>query len=1223
MVSTENAEVDGEPTPSASEVPIGRSLTSLAPKFIDDQHGTYLRHLEEQVANTKNLNIALTGRYGTGKSSILDRFEEAHRDDTVRLGISSLDPAAPNVALTNRLQKEIVKQLLYQAPAGKLRLSRFNRIARRNPWVTYGQSLLLVAAVAGFLALPGWLPHLAGTGEGHSWLLGTATWLGFGLLVAGLVTAARLLVLDRREVTDLSAGGASVKLTAKNATYFDEYLDEIVYFFDEISPKYVIFEDLDRFEDPHIFEALRELNTLLNSTQKRRNSKAPVQFIYAIKDSLFERLGADTPLVAADQAAAETKRANRTKFFEVVIPVVPFISHRNARELLSDEFKERGITGIDRQLVDLVARHATEMRLLHNICNEYLVFAERLLGTDRVAPGLTPTKVFALVAYKNFHLEDFELIARRESTLDALYDESRDLITYAVAAAQQKKRNLSNTRTRSGKMRSVAAQLNDRLTRMASLVKAAPQWSGMNYYWFRIDGKPFDASGPTTYDFWKAVAEGPALDVFASNNEKAGGNQVLSLDKGDVAFLFPEAVTAGQWDDFDANDTRAQIAALDTDIAYLRGAGFEELVREPRFVAGTGEDAKSFTTIIDETMMSVLAQDLVKRGFIDRNFTLYAAQYYGHFSGLDVATFLVQNVNTNTMEINYSFSGHAAIKNLLAEAPGDFTGSVAAFNIAVLDYLLDEAPDRAAQVVDHMLAGDSLTQQGSDASEFLAAFLNADCRPERLVAVLAQRGWRGVFKHLVCDESVPDDLRVTLMDAALADANPKHGYELTADVRDFFVEHYPFLPTITRPQPPAVTKTVGGILTAADVVIPDLEPLSEAMRTLVVDGRKYALTGPNLRSALSTSGPVWLDAIIGHETVSAYCLDQPDLYFAAVEDDPETLHSIEHPQTLIDVLAEVAETWTEPQIGKLLWSAAPSSRLERFTDAPEPAWTMLAETHMVVSSLENLDAYRAHAGSINHSLAEFLTHAGHITTTENDEQSTRMTAAVAVLNSAGTLPSAELRVKLAGSLELDDYIDPASLTPEPGLMLGLLVRHELVDDAGAVFEAFKPAGWEPLEAAISESKGFIDFASPSILTGLVGEALTSSQVPERVKIRIVEDLDAYVPDADEPALRAVASFAARRLMALPLSHIERIATVTQDAATVVPLVAAANPDAATIVTVLAQLPTPYSHFSTRARAEFTVPDDVAHRKVLGVLDSSGVATSKKVRRKDLREVKLC
>lgn len=1219
MVSSENASVDGAPTPSASEVHTGRSLKSLAPEFVEDWHGTYLRHLKEQVANTKNLNIALTGRYGTGKSSILDRFEETHRSDTVRLGISSLDPAAPNVALTNRLQKEIVKQLLYQAPAGKLRLSRFNRIARRNLWATYGQSMLLVASVAGFLALPGWLPQLAGTSKGHPWLLGAAAWLGFGLLVAGLVTAARLLVLDRKEVTDLSAGGASVKLTAKNATYFDEYLDEIVYFFDEISPKYVIFEDLDRFEDPHIFEALRELNTLLNSTQKRRNSEVSVQFIYAIKDSLFERLGADTRSVTADQAAAETKRANRTKFFEVVIPVVPFISHRNARELLSDEFKDRGITGIDRQLIDLVARHATDMRLLHNVCNEYLVFAERLLGTDRVAPGLNPTRVFALVAYKNFNLKDFELIARRESALDALYDASRDLITDAVAATQQKKRNLSNNRARSGKMSSVAAQLNDRLTRMASLIKDAPQWSGMSYYWFRIDGKSFDASGPATYDFWKAIAEGPALEVFVSNNEKADGHQVLALDKGDVAFLFPEAVTAGQWDDFDANDTRAQIAALDKDIAYLRGAGFEELVREPRF---TGEDAKNFTTITDETMVSVLAQDLVKRGFIDRNFTLYAAQYYGHFSGLDVATFLVQNVNTNTMEINYSFSGHAAIKSLLAEAPEDFTSSVAAFNIAVLDYLLDKAADCAAQVVDHMLLGDSLTQKGSDASEFLAAFLNADFRPERLVAVLARRGWRGVFKHLVSDESVPEDLRVTLMDAALAGANPKHGYELKEDVRDFIVEHYPALPTITRPQPPAVTKAVGGMLAAADVVIPDLEPLSEAMRTLVVDCREYALTGSNLRSALSTSGPVSLDAIIGHKTVSAYCLDQPDLYFAAVEDDPETLHAVEQPPTLIDVLAEVAETWTEPQIGKLLRSAAPSSRLERFTDAPEPAWTMLAETHMVISSLENLDAYRAHAGSINHSLAELLTHAGQITTTEDDEQSTRMTAAVAVLGSAGTLQLAELRVKLAGSLELDDYIDPASLTPEPGPMLGLLVRHELVEDEGAVFEAFKSAGWEPIEAAISESKRFVDFASPSILIGLVAEALTSSQVPERVKIRIVEDLDAYVPDADEPALRAAASFAVRKLMALPVSHIQRIATVTQDAATVVPLVAAANLDAATTVSVLAQLPTPYIYFSTRAQAEFTVPDDVAHRKVLGVLDSGGVATSKKVRRKDLREVKL-
>lgn len=45
------------------------------------QHATYLRHLQDAVANMKDRNIALAGRYGTGKSSVLDKFERPAGSD--------------------------------------------------------------------------------------------------------------------------------------------------------------------------------------------------------------------------------------------------------------------------------------------------------------------------------------------------------------------------------------------------------------------------------------------------------------------------------------------------------------------------------------------------------------------------------------------------------------------------------------------------------------------------------------------------------------------------------------------------------------------------------------------------------------------------------------------------------------------------------------------------------------------------------------------------------------------------------------------------------------------------------------------------------------------------------------------------------------------------------------------------------------------------------------
>lgn len=333
------------------------------------------------------------------------------------------------------------------------------------------------------LYLFGWLPPIKWTGSSEDTVVRAVAWgctaaLGV-LLVAGVRKSTQ-----GRFVSDVSAAGAGLTLAKESKTFFDQYLDEIVHYFDREPKNIVIFEDLDRFEDPGIFEAVRELNILLNDTPRRRKKRhgnrvgrelrhvldmlpwdvtgwlvkklpakssarllglgVPLRFVYAVKDSLFEKLGADTKALAdaGDAAAAETLRANRTKFFDLVVPIVPFISHRNARELLSDLLDQSHIADIDRGLINIVSQHSTDMRLLRNMCNEYLVFAERLLDPKDSAPGLDPSKLFALVAYKNFHLKDFENISRRDSDLDRLYEFHQKLVRQAVAKAERRARDL-------------------------------------------------------------------------------------------------------------------------------------------------------------------------------------------------------------------------------------------------------------------------------------------------------------------------------------------------------------------------------------------------------------------------------------------------------------------------------------------------------------------------------------------------------------------------------------------------------------------------------------------------------------------------------------------------------------------------------------------------------------------------------------------------------------
>lgn len=82
---------------------------------------------------------------------------------------------------------------------------------------------------------------------------------------------------------------------------------------------------MDRFNQPNIFIKLRELNTVINNYD---NIKRKVVFIYAIKDDMF-------------------KDEERTKFFDFIVPVIPYISATNSGEILRGLLKfEKGEDGV-------------------------------------------------------------------------------------------------------------------------------------------------------------------------------------------------------------------------------------------------------------------------------------------------------------------------------------------------------------------------------------------------------------------------------------------------------------------------------------------------------------------------------------------------------------------------------------------------------------------------------------------------------------------------------------------------------------------------------------------------------------------------------------------------------------------------------------------------------------------------------------------------------------
>ena len=415
-------------------------LIVLSPHYDEEHHGIYVRKLEQAVRNPKVRNIALTGGYGTGKSSVIQGLiERIHsskelkkiRPITISLPtIQVVNESAPEDDRTDRIQREIVKQLLYRSDPRKMRGSQYRRITH----ITATQRATACFIVAAILTSIFWL--LAKPNWHWHWSQGGSLW-GYWqpavvqTILWGLTFYIDWMWVNKPALRGLQLGPAKLELEKNDSSYFDKYLNEIIYYFEVSGTNLVIFEDLDRFDDPYIFDALHELNELINISlgQERfiEQKNPSVKFLYATRDSIFEH---KTKGIVENDAARHIHRReveNRTKFFDAIVPIVPFSTSHNAYEYLKQLIDNSAFPiAIDRKLLEIVGSEISDYRLLANIVSEFQVFAEQIFtswGNNKETAEFFKDHanyLFAFVTYKNTHLTEYEKIRTGESTIDKI-----------------------------------------------------------------------------------------------------------------------------------------------------------------------------------------------------------------------------------------------------------------------------------------------------------------------------------------------------------------------------------------------------------------------------------------------------------------------------------------------------------------------------------------------------------------------------------------------------------------------------------------------------------------------------------------------------------------------------------------------------------------------------------------------------------------------------------
>ena len=359
-------------------------------------------------------NIAITGSYGSGKSTILKTFQKEYKSCFRFLNVSLAsfnkindESNEDSEKLERLLEISILQQIIYSVNPDKIPDSHFKRIQN----IPLGRKVIIALSITlWFLCLLlFWQNNYIEIVNPKNWSIDkNPDWEGIIISVISFfgisIIFYKIIELFRNSKISRVSIQGEIELNnneIEDKSIFNQYLDEIIYFFQKTEHNILIIEDLDRFENTNIFTKLREINILLNNSNL---IKKKVSFIYAISDDFF------------------TDKRERVKFFEYIIPIIPFVNYYNAEEQLKKLIKDSGLEEnifSDDFISDITPFiDDIDMRLLVNIFQEFLVYKD-IVG--KINP--VNEQLFAIITYKNIAPEDFNKLGSRQGKLFSLLND--------------------------------------------------------------------------------------------------------------------------------------------------------------------------------------------------------------------------------------------------------------------------------------------------------------------------------------------------------------------------------------------------------------------------------------------------------------------------------------------------------------------------------------------------------------------------------------------------------------------------------------------------------------------------------------------------------------------------------------------------------------------------------------------------------------------------------
>lgn len=656
-----------------------KGFDDLTPTIIENEF-TYTSAIFWALRNKNIKNIAITGSYGSGKSSIIKTFKKKYKQfDYLNISLATFEDIIEVVEstpkkkeqklerdeLNQKIELSILQQMLYIEKSKTLPNSRFKRIRNLKTRNLYLNTLFGFLTLFGYVFLFHKELFLKVCLTSEFFIVNTDKLeVISGILI--LVGIFYLIKSFTKTFSDFKfskinlKGDVELNREISDNSILNKNLDEIIYFFERTNYNVVFIEDLDRFREPEIFTKLREINLLVNLSKQVNNH---IVFIYALKDEMFVD-------------------GNRTKFFDFIVPVIPVINSSNSYGILSDKLKDYKI---DEILLDDISLYIDDMRLLKNIINEFKIYFEKLNNEAKI--DLIPNKLFSFIIYKNLYPEDFAKLHRNEGMVYDVFNSDINEVKKGFIVKNndeiEEKIDPKIDKIKSLKIKNISdlrklyiLKLFEKLPKEATFINLSQKFS-INQIEDLISDEFFEeVKSKNKYSYIEERYNNSWSRYDELNPKEISLTFKQIEDEVDLNFNYTERVnliSQNENNEIDSYNKQKQI--VKEDINKIRRSSVEETLKISNSINGINEELKKSDILIY----------LIRKGFIAEDYFDYISIFYDLKITRNDKNFILSIRNNKPLAIDYKLN---KFDEIIKKIKDDY-GREAVLNIDLINFLIE------------------------------------------------------------------------------------------------------------------------------------------------------------------------------------------------------------------------------------------------------------------------------------------------------------------------------------------------------------------------------------------------------------------------------------------------------------------------------------------------------------------------------------------------------